>query len=160
MHQPIRRRLGLLVARAAAACLVLVAAGCAQPHPTLAQLREVPEASLHPPGSVLVRRGGSDSDRKNFGGVNPAVLDDLYATDEDPASVLAYYRSHLGDAWVEDRNAGVLRSEWVDADAWQSPGYLLQVGIADAGYRRRATAALPKAVGMRTLFAVSLQASP
>ena len=153
-----RRRLGRVGARAASAGLVFVTAGCAQPHPTLADLRQVPEVSLLPAGAVLVQRGGVDSDRKNFGGVNPAILTELYATDEDPAAVFAFYRDHLGDAWVEDRNAGVWRTEWADADAWESADYLFQVGIEDADYRHRAAAAIPGAAGKRTLFALSLQA--
>ena len=111
-----------------------------------------------PAGAVLVQRGGADSDRKNFGGVNPAILSDLYATDEDPAAVLAFYRDHLGERWVEDRNAGVRWTEWADADAWESADYLFQVGIEDADYRHRAAAAFPPAAGKRTLFALSLQA--
>lgn len=48
-------RVGALVASAA---FVLATAGCGQPHPTLAELRKVPEASVVPVGPVLVRRGG------------------------------------------------------------------------------------------------------
>lgn len=77
---------------------------------------------------VSHERGGVDSDRKNFGGVNPAILTDLYATDDDPAANLEYYRHHLGDGWVEN-----------------------------AEYRNRAAATFPVAAGRRTLFAVSLQ---
>lgn len=143
---------------AVAAGLALVTAGCTKPHPTLADLRQVPEVSLHPAGAVLVQRGGVDSDRKNFGGVNPAILTDLYATDDAPAAVFAFYRDHLGDAWVEDSNPGVMRTEWADAAAWESADYLFQVGIISADYRNRAAAAIPRAVGKRTLFALSLQA--
>lgn len=75
-----------------------------------------------------------------------------------PAAVLAFYRAHLGAAWTEDHNAGVMRTEWADADAWESADYLFQVGIEDADYRERVVAAMPRAAGRRTLFAVSLQA--
>jgi hypothetical protein len=98
-----------------------------------------------------------DSDRKNYGGANAAILTDLYATNDDPATVLAFYRDHLGDAWVEDRNAGVRRTEWADADAWESTDYLFQVGIDDVDYRHRAAAVFPQVAGKRTLFALSLQ---
>lgn len=147
-------RLGLLPA---SGCLAFAVAGCAQPHPTLSDLRQVPEVSLHPPGAVLVRRGGVDSDRRNFGGANPAILTDLYATDDAPAAVVAYYRSHLGDGWTEDRNAGVRRTEWSDADAWESADYLLQIGIDSADYRRAAATVIPGIAGRRTLFMLSLQ---
>ncbi|MGN6131085.1 MAG: hypothetical protein ACTHOK_12170 [Nocardioidaceae bacterium] len=153
-----RRQLERAAALAASAGLVFTAAGCAQPHPTLDELRQVPEVSLLPAGAVLVRRGGVDSDRKNFGGVNPAILSDLYATDDAPAAVFAFYRDHLGDGWVEDRNAGVMRTEWADADAWESAGYLFQVGVENADYRNRAAAVLPRAAGKTTLFELSLQA--
>ncbi len=153
-----RRQLERVGALAASAGLVFTTAGCAQPHPTLAELRQVPEVSLLPAGAILVQRGGVESDRKNFGGVNPAILTDLYATDDDPAGVFAFYRDHLGDGWVEDRNAGVRRTEWAGADAWESADYLFQVGIESADYRHRAAAAIPRAAGKRTLFALSLQA--
>lgn len=106
----------------------------------------------------MVQRGGVESDRRNFGGVNPAILNDLYATNDDPEAVFAFYRDHLGHGWVEDPNAGVRRTEWADADAWESAHYLFQVGIVNADYRRRAAAALPRARGRRTVFALSLQA--
>jgi hypothetical protein len=152
-----RPRLERLGALAASVVLVLMAAGCAAPHPTLAELRQVPEVSLLPAGAVLVRRGGVDSDRKNFGGVNPAILTDLYATDKAPQAVIAFYRDHLGDEWIENRNAGVRWTEWAAADAWESADYLFQVGIENADYRHRAEAAIPRAAGKRTLFALSLQ---
>ena len=153
----VTRRLSRLGAVAASACLVSGTAGCGQPHPTLRELRQVPEVSLRPAGAVLVRRGGADSDRKNFGGTNPAVLVDLYATDDDPAAVLAFYRDHLGGGWVEDRNAGVRRTEWTDADAWESSDYLFQIGIDGPEYSGRAAAAYPKAAGKRTLYVLSIQ---
>lgn len=153
-----RRHLERVGAVAVSAGLALTPAGCASPHPTLAELRQVPEASLLPSGAVLVRRGGVESDQKNYGGANPAILTDLYATNDDPATVLAFYRQHLGDAWVEDRNAGVQRTEWADADAWESTDYLFQVGIDDVDYRHRAAVVYPQAAEKRTLFALSLQA--
>ena len=104
-----------------------------------------------------MQRGGADSDRKNFGGVNPAILTDVYATDDSPAAVFAFYRDHLGEAWVEDRNSGVTTDEWAHADAWESADYLFQVGIETAEYRKRAAVATPAAAGKRTLFALSLQ---
>jgi hypothetical protein len=153
-----RRQLQRVSVLGASAGLAFMTTGCTAPHPTLAELRQAPEISMLPAGAVMVQRGGVESDRKNIGGVNPAILNDLYATNDDPAAVFAFYRDHLGHEWVEDPNAGVRRTEWADADAWESAHYLFQVGIVNADYRHRAAAALPRARGKRTLFALSLQA--
>ena len=139
----------------AAAFLVLTTAACGQPHPTLEELRKVPEVSLHPPGATAIRHGGVDSDSKMGG--NPAILTDLYAADDTPAAVLDYYRNHLGPEWTEDDNAA---TKWARSAAWESDRYLLQVGIDDEAYRSRAASSYPDVAGRRTWFELQLQANP
>jgi hypothetical protein len=135
----------------------LLLGGCFghQPHPTLDELRDVPQASLHPPGATLVRAGGSDSDSKL--GDNAAVLVDLYAARTDATQVLDYYRSHLGDGWREDPNAGTRATEWGRSTAWESDTYVLQVGIVTSAYQQRVAQAYPQTAGAATVFEVQLQ---
>lgn len=118
----------------------------------------MPEVSLHPPGAAAIRHGGVDSDNKMGG--NPAILADLYATDDTPAAVLDYYRDHLGQEWTADDNAGTRPRDWAKSGAWESDRYVLQVGIVDKAYRSRAASAYPDVAGRRTWFVLQLQVNP
>lgn len=143
----------------AAACLLLTTVACGgQPHPTLEELRKVPEVSLHPPGAIAIRHGGADSDSKM--GDNAAILTDVYATDDSPAAVFDYYRNHLGPGWTENDNAGTRATQWADSAAWESDAYRLKIGIDDHAYLSRVAAGNPEVAGKRTLFELQLQANP
>lgn len=158
VKRPAGRGVGRWLRALAGMCVLLVLAACGQPHPTLDELRDLPEASAHPVGSVLVQRGGSDSDDKLGAAPNQAVMTDLYATDDDPSSVLNYYRTRLGKDWTENDRAAGLRSDWSEATTWESDDYILQVGIENASYVDRARQAYPKVANKRTLFVLQLQA--
>jgi hypothetical protein len=115
-----------LVAVALVLGLVFLSA-CGQPHPTLAELEQLPGAHLTYPGSRTDVEGGSDSNNKF--GPNPAAYSRVELTDASATEVAAYYDEQLvALGWTKGGN-GWKDSRWKDEYSWMRGKRLLQLGI-------------------------------
>ena len=75
----------------------LLAAGCGALAPTpgpLAHLRTLPEASLAPPGAVLIGSSAQE-EHMTFDGVQPAVYTRAFGTQEPATAVELFYADRL-----------------------------------------------------------------
>ena len=140
---------------AALALATWLTACAAQPRPTLAELKALPVAAVHYPGSVGPPADGADSNNKF--GKNAAVLRAVQWAHDAPASVLTYYDQQLtAVGWHRNDALALSAGHWSTIASWNSDGRIVTVGIMDSDERQRYALAQPQFASFETMFEVVL----
>jgi hypothetical protein len=109
---------------------VAVIAACGGP-PGLAQLKELPEASLWVPGSVDLHHAESEA-IGSIEGPSPPFVTDVVGVNVDPAEVLRFYGDELPKAsWTpDDRDPALIRTAFeTDVAVWLKGDVIVRVSI-------------------------------
>jgi hypothetical protein len=151
---PRRALIGVLVLVTLISCLT--GCGAHRPHPYLAELKQLPGASLIYPGSVVDRELGHDSD--NLMGGNPAEYGQLALTNASPEQVLDYFNTQLTSlGWTRDDSIAELTDSWTTAYGWTRNGRSLQLGFYGDDGKIGITSSNPGYFHYQTVYSTNLQ---
>ncbi len=152
--------MGAIVHRPALLILAIVAlaavASCGGSLSSMSALRSRPESGIHPQGASFVSHNEHDAEQ-TIDGPLAAIVGDIFATEDDAASIFAYYDTELGKlGYVRDERdlSNIKTTVEETVRVWRNGDVVARVAIYSKHDPQLPP--LPSAMADATLFELAL----